>query len=175
MSTYNHTSLNLRSARLAALIVPLIFLILTLLFFASSLARALPDDRQQPIKIDADRAIRNDKTGVTEFVGNATLTQGSMVIKANNITISEKTKGISEIFAFGAPATFSQQPKTDQPPVTAEANRIEYDISLEIIRLLDNAKIDKNGSVITSNSIQYDINESTAESTGGVGIVIQPQ
>jgi len=122
-------SLNARK-KLYRLAFGLIISLLAMAFGHHSLA--LPDDRDQPIKIDADRAIRNDKAGITEFIGNATLIQGSMVIKAHNITISQSNKGISDITALGSPATFEQRPQLDQTLVTAKAKRIEYNIGSEI-------------------------------------------
>ena len=56
-----------------------------------NLCQALPEDREQAIEINADRAVRNDKTGVTEFVGNALLSQGSLSIAADSITINQNS------------------------------------------------------------------------------------
>lgn len=146
------------------------------LISASMPLAALPEDRAQPIEINADRALRNEKTGVTEFIGNATLSQGSLTIAADHITINYNDQGIRDILAAGEPAVLQQIPSPDQDLVTAKANRIEYRVADEVINLEDQASIDQGGSVITSDQIRYDINQSMAEATGEnrVNIVIPP-
>lgn len=139
-------------------------------------AQALPEDRDQPIEINADRAVRNEKTGVTEFVGNALLSQGSLSIAADTITINYNDNGIRDILAVGTPAVLHQIPNPEQSQVTAKANRIEYSVGDEVINLKERASIDQDGSVITSDLIRYDINQSMAEASGDnrVNIIIPP-
>jgi len=135
---------------------------------------ALPEDRDQPIKIDADRAIRDDKTGITQFIGNATLSQGTLTITGDDITINYNADGVNEITATGEPATLQQVPDATQGQVTAKAMTIEYSVASEIVNLKQKASIDQDGSVITSDLIRYDIRKSTAEASGEnrVNIVI---
>lgn len=146
------------------------------LMVASNACLALPEDRAQPIKINADRAVRNDRTGVTEFIGNATLSQGTLEIAADHITINYNDDGIRDILAAGSPAILKQVPSLDQAQVTAKANQIEYRVAEEIVHLQEQASIDQGGSVITSDLIRYDINQSLAEASGEnrVNIVIPP-
>ncbi len=151
-------------------------LLLVLSMAVCNTGLALPEDREQPIEINADRAVRNDKTGVTEFIGNAQLSQGSLSIAADSITINYDDAGMQNILAVGEPAILHQIPNPDQGLVTAKANRIEYSVGDEIINLKDQASIDQDGSVITSDLIRYDINQSMAEASGDnrVNIVIPP-
>ena len=41
----------------------------------------LPDDRDQPIHITADQALRDEKQGKTVYSGNVHMTQGSLKIR----------------------------------------------------------------------------------------------
>ena len=59
--------------------------LLTLLFTLMGLplshgAMALDSDRDQPIQIVADVAVRDELAGKTRYEGNVVLTQGSLVI-----------------------------------------------------------------------------------------------
>ncbi|MCE2027148.1 lipopolysaccharide transport periplasmic protein LptA [Sessilibacter corallicola] len=144
----------------------------------TSLSNALPSDRNQPIEIDAERAERNDKTGVTTFIGNATLTQGTLKISADFIRVKQNPSGVDNIVAEGQPAKFQQQPEANEPLVKAEAEKILYSVAKETVNLSVNAQIDRgDGSTINSDSIDYDIRESHSVASGdsGVKIVIQPQ
>jgi lipopolysaccharide export system protein LptA len=138
---------------------------------------ALPEDREQPIEIDADRAISNDKTGVTQFIGNVVLSQGSLIIQADRIVVNQTEREVSAIIAEGKPAKFQQQPEADKGIVTAVAEKIEYKVTDEVVNLIDNAVIDQQGSTIASDLIRYEIAESAAVAEGEdrVNIVIPPK
>ena len=42
------------------------------------LAAALPDDKNQPIHIEADEAVRDERTGLTLYRGNVEIYMGSV-------------------------------------------------------------------------------------------------
>lgn len=54
----------------------------------SASAWALPDDRNQPIRIQADDAQLDDKNGVATYKGDVIITQGSMKVTGNTVTIT---------------------------------------------------------------------------------------
>jgi lipopolysaccharide export system protein LptA len=62
---------------------------------------ALPDDRQQPISIESDYAERNEKTGRTVYRGNVVISQGSVLIEAEEITLHVENSKISRIECTG--------------------------------------------------------------------------
>ena len=90
------------------------------------LRRPLPDDRDQPIRITADTAIRDEKQGVTVYNGNVHMIQGSLDILADTITIYHETDQADKIIAEGKPARMEQKPAVDEPLVRARAEIIEY-------------------------------------------------
>ena len=63
-------------------------LFLSLSLLVSTGAVALPEDRDKPIQIEADRAIRNEKEGTTVYIGNVELVQGVIDIINNPTTIA---------------------------------------------------------------------------------------
>jgi len=71
-------------------------LLLAVLFVAfSGTVLALPDDREQPIRITADQALRDEKQGFTEYTGNVRMDQGSLHIEADKITKLTKSPSIT--------------------------------------------------------------------------------
>ena len=54
--------------------------------FGSAAAWALPTDRTQPIRVQADSAELDDKQGVAVYRGDVVITQGSMKITGNTVT-----------------------------------------------------------------------------------------
>lgn len=149
---------------------------------ASATAMALPDDRDQPIRITADTAIRDEKKSVTIYTGNVHMIQGSMDIVADEITIYHATAQADKIVAKGKPAKLKQKPAVDEPLVRAHANTIEYYRNEDRVHLQSNAQITQDGASVDGDSIDYFIVEqlvkaNSAKSTDGkrVQVVIPPQ
>ena len=61
---------------------------------AATIGQALPTDREQPIKITADSAVRNEQTGETRYEGSVELTQGSLHIEADLLTLHQHENSI---------------------------------------------------------------------------------
>ena len=121
--------------------------------------RALPDDQDQPIHITADKAVRDEKQGFTVYSGNVQMNQGSMEIKADELTIYHVGEEVNKIVAEGEPAKLWQQPELDKGVVHARALLIEYFRNEERVHLETNAHVDQDGSIVTGDSIDYFITE----------------
>lgn len=120
---------------------------------------ALPDDRDQPIRIEADEALRDEKQGFTRYEGNVKMDQGSLHIEADRITVYHDQREADRIIAEGSPASLQQQPEPDKGLVKAQAGMIEYFKSEDRIRLSQRANIEQDGSIVTGDSIDYYITE----------------
>ena len=129
-------------------------------------ATALANDREQPIYIESDRAVRNDKKGVTVYQGSVKMEQGSMRIQADKVTIHSIDNKISRIIATGQPARYQQQPSPEKKPVVAEGNTIKYEIDTEHLVLLSNASIVQEGTTMSGERIDYDIAQSLMRAAG---------
>ena len=157
--------------------------VVSALMLLPAYTHALDSDREQPIQIVADVAIRDEIAGETRYEGNVVLTQGSLKITANELTILHSTVDADRIIATGNPATLVQQPTPDQPPVDASALRIEYVRSEDLVRLLEDARIAQNGSTLSGNQIDYLVSQRTVKAAGGadgpgqgrVEVVIPPE
>lgn len=141
---------------------------------SSVLATALPDDSNQPISIIADTAIKDDKLGLTIYEGNVSITQGSLNILADKVTIFIVKQQVTKMVAIGTPASFKQQPNLGEKDVIAKADTIDYFIIDKKITLTENASLDQDGSILTGKIINYDIGGARAKAEGGVKVVIQP-
>lgn len=142
-----------RSARysLAALVLSMVLL--------PALASALPDDREQPIHIAADKAVRDEKQGFTVYSGDVQMNQGSMHIQADKITIYHAEEEADKIVAEGRPAKMRQRPDLEKGPVHARARTIEYYQSEQIVHLQTDARIEQDGATVAGDSIDYFITQ----------------
>jgi lipopolysaccharide export system protein LptA len=160
------------------------FLASTLLLFLclpTALTHALPDDRDQPIRITADKALRDEINGVTVYSGNVQFVQGSMELESDKLTIYHTSEDAEEIVAEGLPAKMRQQPEIDKGIVHAHGEVIKYYRKEDRVLLQKNARIEQDGAVVAGNSIEYLIAKqlTTAESdpanpSGPVVVVIPP-
>jgi len=121
----------------------------------SAEAPALSDDRLQAIEITAERAERNERKGYTVYSGAVVLTQGSLRIEADRLTIYHDREAADRIIASGEPAHLRQRPAPDKPFVVAQGERIVYERSREVVTLRGAASIEQEGAVVTGESIRY--------------------
>ena len=56
-------------------------------------AWALPNDSQQPIHISADDAQLDDRNGIATYKGDVIITQGSMKVTGNTVTMTRAQNG----------------------------------------------------------------------------------
>lgn len=134
-----------------------------------ALTLALPGDRQQAIEIEAQSALREEQKGVTVYEGDVKIQQGSMVIKADKVTLYTTGNTLTRIVCVGTPAYYEQQPKPDGGPVIARANTIEYRLDTETIELVDNASLDQDGTTLNGERIDYDVRQQIIKARGGAG------
>ncbi|MEZ5573639.1 MAG: lipopolysaccharide transport periplasmic protein LptA [Halioglobus sp.] len=140
--------------------------LLMALCIPTTCVQALPDDRDQPIHITADKALRDEKKGVTIYSGNVVLIQGSMELEADKLTIFHPSEEAEEIVAEGNPAKMRQQPELDKAVVHAHGNVITYFRNEDKVHLQTDARIEQDGAVVSGDSIDYFIAKQviTAES-----------
>ncbi|WP_297807497.1 lipopolysaccharide transport periplasmic protein LptA [uncultured Methylophaga sp.] len=159
------------------------------LMLMPALAWGLPSDRQKPINIEADHAQMDDREGVTQYKGDAILTQGTLRITGDIITFFyDENKQLTKAVAEGKRATYEQVHQPGENPVRAKALKMEYFADRQEIYLTGDGYVWQNGDEFTGNYIEYDIarNVVSANSNpvtvdgqeqkkGRVHIIIQPQ
>ena len=138
----------------------------------SASAWSLPNDQQQPIRIQADDAQLDDKNGVATYTGDVIITQGSMKVTGNKVTITRTAAGdIDVVTSVGNLAYFEQlQTAGDTKPVQGYGVTIQYHASQDRVVLIDKAKvIDKDGNVTQGEKIVYDTNKKLASAGRATG------
>lgn len=136
--------------------------------FLCQLTWALADDIRQPIRVEADSAVRDEAKGQTIYSGDVKISQGSLIISADSIVILEKNAELESIVAQGEPATLSQQLSANGERVYASGNTIEYDIQTAAVQILVDAQLTQGGSKISSQQITYNVRDQiiNAQSAG---------
>ncbi len=133
----------------------IVFIVLTLMV-SSSPIWALSSDKQKPIEVEADSFNLDDAKKITAYSGNVIMTQGSMEIMADNVTIYGARGTTDKIIAIGKPVKFKQQPDDNQGLIRGEAKRFEYLVSKNTLVLINKATLWQSGNTFSSDRITYD-------------------
>lgn len=116
-------------------------------------------DRDQPVNIEADRVTVDDRNKTHVFEGKVVLTQGSLVIRADRLVVTQDEEGFQSGVATagaGGLATFRQKQEASEEIVEGEAERIEYDRRTDRARLFNRARVVSGGDEVRGHQIEYD-------------------
>lgn len=143
-------------------------------------AQALPEDREQPIRLQADRASFDQDSGVSTYEGNVEVSQGSMYLGATRATVHFDTDGrFQRMEATGDPARFRYRPSAERPPINGTGRRIEYDIDTARVIVSGSAHFIQGGDEFTGDRIVYDLDRNQVNASSGEGrrieFIIQPR
>lgn len=144
------------------------------------LAVALPEDRNQPIQLEANRGQIDQKTGVSVYEGNVIISQGSMRLNADVATIHVKDGGFQRMEATGNPVKLRYQPTADKPEIIGVSQRVEYDVAGAKVIMSGNARLTQGQDVFTGDRIEYDLKSDVvrargAGNNGRIQFTIQPR
>lgn len=102
-------------------------------------------DRAKQMVIEADRpGVVDLQNQVYVLAGNATITQGTMVIRADRIELRQRPDGFRVATAIGTagqPASYRQKRDGVDEYVEGEAQRIEYDGRADTLRFIGNGAV----------------------------------
>jgi lipopolysaccharide export system protein LptA len=154
-------------------------LILILSAFAGTV-QALSTDRNQPMDVEADRADIDDKRGISVYRGNVKITQGTLRLTADELTLHTRDGDIVKAIAVGKPATYRQRPDGKDQDIEAEALNMEYQAAEQKLILTNQAHVQQAGDSFRSDRIDYDIAADVVKAGAGspgdrVRITIQPK
>lgn len=165
-----------------------------LLLSAAGLAQAEKADSNKPTEIQFDQVDVDDVKQIKTFTGNVVLTRGTLLMKAAKAVVTQDPEGYQYVTLTslpGAPATFRQKRDGEgEQWVEGQAERIEYDGKIELVKLFSKARIKrleagKPSDEVEGEFISYDSrkeffsvkNTPTGDSKPGAGrgtMVIQP-
>jgi lipopolysaccharide export system protein LptA len=132
---------------------PIVVLLLALLV---SPAFAELADRDKPVNLEANTMTVDDANKVSIYQGNVVLTQGTLVIRADRLVVTESKDGSNHGTAHGNPATFRQKREGMDEYVEGYGQRIEYDSGKDVVELFTQARMKRNQDEVRGNYISYD-------------------
>jgi len=148
-----------------------------------ALAQAAKGDRSRPMVMEADRSGNVDlQRQVLVYDGNAVITQGSMVMRAERIEVRQTADGYFVGQAIGSatkPASWRQRRDAADETVEGTAERIEFDGRADVLRFVGNGSVRRlrAGAVadeITGGTIVWDNTAEVARVEGGAKSAVNP-
>ena len=130
-------------------------------------AHAEKADKDKPTQIDANRMTSDDARRISIFEGNVVLTKGTILIRADRITVRQDAEGFQISIATGAPARFRQKRDGKNEWIEGESLSIEVDDKKENIELREQARIVRDKDEVRGDVISVDTRSEFFSVTGG--------
>ena len=137
--------------------------ILIALLISQPISYAEKADRDKPIEIEADTMTVDDAKSTSIYTGDVILTQGTLLIKADELIVRQDKQGFQHSTSLGSPTTFKQKMEGSNEYIQGKALRIEYDGHMDKIHLYKNAEVKRGKDIVVGDYITYDANAEVAQ------------
>lgn len=140
-------------------------------------AHAERADREKPVNIDADKITVDDARNQRVFEGNVHLTQGTLLIKADKIVVTQDANGYQTGVATGGPnglAYFRQKREGRDDYIEGEAEKIVNDARTDKSELFGRAHMKSGLDEVRGQYISYDGRSENYIVTNGPGGSVNP-
>jgi lipopolysaccharide export system protein LptA len=127
-------------------------------------------DREKPVNIEADRLTVDDAKKESVFEGNVTVSQGTLLLKADRVVVRQDAGGFNYAYAYGKPAYFKQKRDGYDEYVEGQGERLEYDGKADKMHVFTNAEIRKGADEVKGDSIAYDATTGFYQVLGGPSV-----
>lgn len=128
------------------------------LTLAAAVAFAEKADRGKPVNLEADKVTVDDRNKVHVYEGNVILTQGTLIIRAAKVVVTQDLEGYQRGVAHGPAgglAKFRQKREGRNDYVDGEGERIEHDAKSEITQFFNKAWVRSGQDEVRGEYIQY--------------------
>jgi lipopolysaccharide export system protein LptA len=124
----------------------------------ASPARAEKADRDKPVNLEADMVTLDDIRKVSVYQGNVILSQGTLMLRADHVQVTQNAGGLDKLSATGRPATFRQKLDGSEAFIEGFANRIEYDSVNSQLEMIGQAQLRRGSDELRGAQISYNAN-----------------
>ncbi len=122
---------------------------------------ALEIDREKPVHISADKVTIDEKSGLSSYMGNVKIEQGSMLLTGEKVTVYQPDGKLDKIIVDGTPARFKQLSDKNNQEISASAIKLIYHTISEKLILTGEASLRQGQNSFSGHVIEYDTRNST--------------
>jgi lipopolysaccharide export system protein LptA len=147
-------------------------------------AHAEKADRDKPVNLEADTVTLDDIKKVSIYSGNVILSQGTLMLRADRLHVTQNASGLDTLNASGRPVMFRQKIEASVEYIEGYADRIEYNSTSGQLELMGQARLRRGMDELSGAQISYNaatesykvIGQANAQSPAGrVRAVIRPK
>ena len=121
--------------------------------------------KQNVIEIKAQYLSLDRKKGISKYKGKVLLTKGTLIIKADTVTLYFNGEKLTKALITGSPADVQHQPD-NEAKTHSQANEIEYLITEEQLVLKGQAFVNQGNRHFSGEYIEYDTRQRTITAAG---------
>lgn len=137
------------------------------LLLSARLASGLETDSEQPVYIDSDNAVYDEKAETSTYTGNVVAKQGSIRIDADKLVVYMKNGDITKLVATGKPSKFEQLPAVGKEKMYGEGLVNEFYPDKNLLIFMQNASVWQGDAKQSSDHIEYDTKNSLLKAGQG--------
>lgn len=145
------------------------------ILLASAAAMAEKADRNQPVRLEADKVTIDDAKQIAVFEGNVVLRQGSLMIRGDRMEVRQDKDGFRFGTTWGNRAYFRQKRDGVDEFIEGWAERLEYDGRAETMKMFSRAQVKRGQDDVRGNFISYDSKSEFYQVIGGGARAADPQ
>ncbi|QLH14318.1 lipopolysaccharide transport periplasmic protein LptA [Paracoccus pantotrophus] len=128
-------------------------------------------DIKEPVEVTADSLTVDQKSGQATFSGNVLIGQGAMRLAADSVTVTYAQGDQRRISALHAQGNVTLASGED----AAEAQAADYDVETGTIVLTGDVLLSQGGNLLAGDKVTVNLESGTAEASGRVRSVLQPE
>lgn len=121
----------------------------------ASPAYAEKADRDKPVNLEADSVTLDDIRKVSIYQGNVILSQGTLMLRADRVQVTQNEAGLDKVVATGHPVAFRQKLDGRDEHIEGFADRIEYDGASSQLELVGQARLRRGSDELRGARISY--------------------
>jgi len=115
-------------------------------------------DRDKPVNLEADTVTLDDVKKISVYQGNVILSQGTMMLRADRLQVSQNADGLDKVSASGRPVAFRQKLDGREEFIEGFADRVEYDSVSSQLELIGQAQLRRGSDELRGAQISYNAN-----------------
>lgn len=124
-----------------------------------------------PVEVTAEQLSVDQKTGKATFSGDVLVVQGAMRLAADSVTVTYAAGGQQKISALNAQGNVTMV----SGPDAAELQAAAYDVAAGNVVLTGNVLLTQQGNVLAGDRVTVDLATGTANASGRVRSLLQPE
>ncbi len=118
-------------------------------------AQAEQADRSKPANIEADSVQMDDLHKTSLYQGDVILQQGTLMVRADKMTVNQDADGFNQATAYGNPVYFRQKQDGSDEYLEGWADRVDMDNRKNTILMTGNARLKKGADEMHASSMLY--------------------